>query len=234
MLAPETESAIAGALEVFAKVSRERVRVELVKMLRAARPSLGLMPMATTGLWAYVLAPLEPLVRDEAIAACDRLPPTHVVRLARLLWPIRHDRETLEYVVNALKPSREERAALLRLTDNCVDELRLALDAESDIRPVAIRQAAAAIERRYLDDAARLLELDERGLETLDLALEGAALTGKELAIKGRDLIAAEILKPGRRIGEVLAELLDWVIEDPHRNNRESLIAQARAIVRRD
>ena len=49
-LAPETQAAIAGALEVFSKVSRERVRVELVKLLAASRPSLGLLPMAATGL----------------------------------------------------------------------------------------------------------------------------------------------------------------------------------------
>lgn len=228
-LAPETEAAIAGALEVFTKVSRERVRVELVKLLRAAEPSRGLEPMARTGLWPHVLAPLAQPARSEAIAACDRLPPDPIVRLARLLWPLRHQRETVAAVVDALKPSKDERAAVLRLTDSCVDELALALDAAPDIRPVALRCAAAAIERRYLDGAATLLELDADQRGRLTEALDGAALTGKELAIKGRDLIAAGVLEPGPKLGELLASLLDWVIEDPQRNDPETLLARSRA-----
>ena len=47
---PPTEAAIARALDVFAKVSAERVRDELVKILAARRPSVGLELMRTTGL----------------------------------------------------------------------------------------------------------------------------------------------------------------------------------------
>ncbi|MCA9701737.1 MAG: tRNA cytidylyltransferase, partial [Myxococcales bacterium] len=105
-LAPETQAAIAGALEVFSKVSRERVRVELVKLLAASRPSLGLLPMAATGLWDRVLAPLGEPARAEAIAAVDRLPARPMLRLARLLWPIRVERAEVEAVLEQLRPSR--------------------------------------------------------------------------------------------------------------------------------
>ena len=226
-LAPETEAAIRGALDVFDKVSRERVRVELVKMLSAERPSLGLLPMSATGLWDRVLAPLGDEVRGEAIEACDRLPRAPMVRLARLLWPVRHEREQVEAVLDALKPSREERALVLRLTDPCVDELALALEQDPSVRGPMIRRSAAEIERTYLDDATTLLELDASARAALDEALEGAALSGKELAIKGRDLIAAKIASPGPRVGELLDALLDWVIEDPKRNDAASLLAHA-------
>jgi tRNA nucleotidyltransferase (CCA-adding enzyme) len=47
---PATEQAIPQALDVFAKVSGERVRDELLKILCARKPSIGLELMRTTGL----------------------------------------------------------------------------------------------------------------------------------------------------------------------------------------
>ena len=56
-------------------------------------------------------------------------------------------------------------------------------------------------------------------------------LTLKELAVTGKDLIAAG-MKPGKELGEVLNKLLDAVLEDPGCNTREELLARAAAISR--
>ncbi|MCA1664336.1 MAG: HD domain-containing protein [Myxococcales bacterium] len=55
---PATERAIADAIEVFRKVSAERVRDELVKILAAKKPSIGLERMRTTGLLAATIPEL--------------------------------------------------------------------------------------------------------------------------------------------------------------------------------
>jgi tRNA nucleotidyltransferase (CCA-adding enzyme) len=55
---PATEGAIALALDVFAKVSAERVRDELLKLLASPRPSVGLALMHRTGLLGAVLPEL--------------------------------------------------------------------------------------------------------------------------------------------------------------------------------
>jgi tRNA nucleotidyltransferase (CCA-adding enzyme) len=52
---PPTLAAIAPTLEVFRKVSIERVRDEMLKLLGAPRPSVGLELMRITGLLAEVL-----------------------------------------------------------------------------------------------------------------------------------------------------------------------------------
>jgi tRNA nucleotidyltransferase (CCA-adding enzyme) len=52
---PETEAAIAPTLDVFRKVSIERVRDEMLKLLASPKPSVGLELMRRTGLLGEVL-----------------------------------------------------------------------------------------------------------------------------------------------------------------------------------
>jgi tRNA nucleotidyltransferase (CCA-adding enzyme) len=56
---PATLAAIPQAIEVFKKVSAERIRDELVKILCARRPSIGLELMRTTGLLGETIAELN-------------------------------------------------------------------------------------------------------------------------------------------------------------------------------
>jgi tRNA nucleotidyltransferase (CCA-adding enzyme) len=59
----------------------------------------------------------------------------------------------------------------------------------------------------------------------------GAALTIRDLAVGGHDLMRELGLKPGRILGELLGELLEDVVSDPARNDRELLLARAREIL---
>jgi putative nucleotidyltransferase with HDIG domain len=52
---------------------------------------------------------------------------------------------------------------------------------------------------------------------------ENHALSLKDLAISGKDLIAAGI-EPGKYMGIILNELLETVVDDPASNNRETLL----------
>ncbi len=105
-LDPPTEAAIAGALDVFRKVSVERVRDELVKILGSQRPSVGLELMRTTGLLAEVIPELLEGVGmtqnrfhhfdvwHHTLAAVDATPlgsqvgPTWIVRMAALFHDV--------------------------------------------------------------------------------------------------------------------------------------------------
>jgi tRNA nucleotidyltransferase (CCA-adding enzyme) len=55
---PSTQAAIEPTLDVFRKVSAERIRDELLKMLAAAQPSRGLLLMRATGLLGEVIPEL--------------------------------------------------------------------------------------------------------------------------------------------------------------------------------
>ena len=56
--------------------------------------------------------------------------------------------------------------------------------------------------------------------------VKGECTTLKELAVTGKDLIAAG-MKPGKEIGEVLQRLLEDVLEEPEHNRKEYLLARA-------
>ena len=60
----------------------------------------------------------------------------------------------------------------------------------------------------------------------------GSALSRRDLEVDGTDLCVALDRKPGPWLREVLAALLDWVTEDPDRNTRDQLIAQAQQLHR--
>ena len=64
-------------------------------------------------------------------------------------------------------------------------------------------------------------------------AEEAAPIAQRQLAVTGHDLLGELGLTPGPLIGELLDRLLEAVIEDPSRNDREELLALARRIVDR-
>jgi tRNA nucleotidyltransferase (CCA-adding enzyme) len=59
----------------------------------------------------------------------------------------------------------------------------------------------------------------------------GAALSARDLAINGRDLMKELGLPPSRAVGETLEKLVELVTDDPAANEREKLLAAAREIV---
>jgi tRNA nucleotidyltransferase (CCA-adding enzyme) len=78
------------------------------------------------------------------------------------------------------------------------------------------------------DDQCRLEELRARVQGVL---AAGSALSTRDLAIDGTVLQKELGVPPSRRIGEILAALLERVVEDPSLNQREQLLSIARSMV---
>jgi len=77
-------------------------------------------------------------------------------------------------------------------------------------------------------DLANILELEERAAKVV---AAGEALSTKDLAIRGGDLMSVLGLKPGPMIGRVLDKLLEVVTDEPSKNEREALLEEAQRIV---
>jgi len=227
ILDPETEAAIAPTLSVLDRVSRERVYVEFMKLLAAPMPSLGLRPMVRTGLWPHVVADVPAPSLDRAIDSVDRLRPDPLLRLARLFLPLAErgavERDGAIGSFERLKPSKAERQRLAALLSEAGHAL-----ARAD-GPVPIRLAASRLGREHVHDVIGIYELEPDAAQRIVDAIDQRPLTIKELAITGRDLVAAAVVEPGPRLGAVLEALLRAVIEDAVVNERDRLIAWAKS-----
>jgi tRNA nucleotidyltransferase (CCA-adding enzyme) len=102
-----------------------------------------------------------------------------------------------------------------RVTPELVEDV-LALN-RADVRSKGTRYSA--------DDRLRIDRLEHR---VADVIARGAALSVRDLAVNGHDLMSTLGLGPGPRLGQILNGLLEQVIEDPELNERETLLALAR------
>ena len=87
----------------------------------------------------------------------------------------------------------------------------------------ALARDVAAEEGR---DVPALAELAERALAVVR---SGTPLRVGDLALDGKDVLAAmqaEGLPPGRAVGMLLEGMLEWVVENPARNDREELLEE--------
>lgn len=246
-----TRAAFTAALPTLRKVSRERVRDEVCKLIAAKIPSLGLRHMlgpTETSLLGVVLPEVSAVLSDaerflafvDATAAKDRL--------AALLWPIRHSayREPMKQLANRidelLKLPAKDRQHLAALLSFAAPDYH-----RTDPWPApTLRRFMAQHAPELIDDfiAVRRVELQISGnseaLQDLeDLAqrivaerAEKPPLSTAELALTGKELCEGLGLRPGPAVGVTLRQLLELVLDDPRRNDRQTLIAEAARLLR--
>ena len=149
--------------------------------------------------------------------------------------------EIAEPICTRLRFSNEERERIVQL----VRQHLFHYDAWSD---AAVRRWIRRVGKDRIADLYALNEADLRGKGTFsdgDLApllalrghvekvlAEGAALSTRDLAINGKDLMKELGIAPGRIIGEILDACLEVVTNEPARNTREALLEIARGILR--
>ena len=258
----DTWVALCGCRDQLPRLSPERVREELTKILVSSpRPSRALSLYAAAGILPVLYPELDPCVgyMDDgdgldawsrgllmADAAAMGRP---LVRLACFLHPVgfprtgpvtgdspgvrgalrtaammgrlRYSRASTDKVAalvgTAAQPPRPGAApAELR---RWLSEVRFA-----DLHDLArVWIAKARVDARSGDDEAS--ERVTARWRAIRGELAGhPPLTVNELALDGRSLIAMG-LRPSPRFGEILAHLLDLVLEDPTRNEQKQLVA---------
>jgi tRNA nucleotidyltransferase (CCA-adding enzyme) len=154
-----------------------------------------------------------------------------------------HDRvgaEIADPICLRLRFSTDERQRIVALVRHHLFHY----DAWND---AAVRRWIRRVGKERIEDLYALNEADIRGkapaidpdalvpLQMLKAHVEkvlaaGAALSTRDLAIDGNDLMKELGLKPGRVIGEILTALLEDVTADPSANERETLLERARAL----
>jgi tRNA nucleotidyltransferase (CCA-adding enzyme) len=242
--------AIVGSAPHLTRLSPERVKQELDKTMEQVRyPSTALERWRTSGAFAS-LVPALASVPDEVLKAVDALPmpgpPTRplrrVLRFAALLSGC--GAKAAERTLRDLRASNQEIAVVTSLVDrwaqhgqSCGDMLA------SGVLPPApeLRRLAASVGRLRVTAFVRLAAarwhsgsrviapaLVRRLHRTLIATAFRDPIEIADLAVDGDDLRRAGIAA-GPALGRMLAHLLEWVIADPTRNQRDALLAIATA-----
>ena len=231
-LEPATEAGIVAALPSLAKVSRERVHDELVKLLAGRQPSRGLVPAERTGILKSILPALQRVDTARVDRAARR------VRLAALLAPMSDD-ESLPHVLD--RPLQKRIAEILRALKFSNEDLELAstlvaiahAPRAAAWEPADVRRLLAQLSRAHREPAIELWDSDARHnavlVQTARRVL-GDPLAVGDLAITGKDLMDSLQMAPGPAVGRLLAMLLQRVIDDPSLNTRDTLLAEAQQL----
>jgi putative nucleotidyltransferase with HDIG domain len=262
-----TLDAIPGAIPVCAKVSQERVRDEIDKILASPLPSRAFLLMEKTGLLRLFLEELAVCrgieqkgyhrfdVLYHSLLACDyaaRSIYSRELRLAALLHDIGKPltREADENGAWTFYRHEETGAAISRKILNRLRYPNSVIDSVSglvkehmfhytpDWTDSAVRRFIARIGESHLKDIYQLRRADAFGLcgkeiepESLaqladrveEVLARGRAFSIKDLAVSGKDLMAAGI-PTGKIMGVLLRELLETVLDDPEQNTKDKLL----------
>ena len=135
-----------------------------------------------------------------------------------LLKRLKLDNETLYQVEKLVKyhdyhpgtNARSVRKAIYKIGEDLFPKLL-------EVQRADVLAQSTYQQEEKLNDLKCIEELYHRILE------EKQCLSLKDLAVTGRDLIQAG-MKPGKELGTCLQQLLEIVLEDPEKNNKEELL----------
>lgn len=218
---PETKDAIEPALPSLAKVSHERILVELVKLLSSPKPEAALRIGLETGIWRLVIPEVSDDTWRSQMSVVTACPAIAEVRIAAICHGL--EAGITRSVMRRLTASNA-------MTDSVCALVSCSQPDDLPGTEVEVRTFLARAGRKH---AANLISLwtamgrkkqATLGQATLD---NGVPLSTGELAIGGKELMAHFGKDPGPWLGQCLGVLLDSVLKDPGNNTPEKLLALA-------
>jgi len=223
----ETWAAIPPTLEVFRRVSAERIQVEVSKILASSRAGWGVERLGASGLLTAFLPSFPQASLEATCRALDRAAPSLAVRLALFVSPLG---EGAAAALTALRFSTRlcaAAAAMLRTSS---------LEPAAASETVALRRLVASIGVDRLEDTLAFhAALETPGWAALPARIEatGAAtgpLAVRDLALDGRAVMRLLGVPPSPIVGRVLEALLVRTWRTPTGNTPETLAAWLPAV----
>jgi putative nucleotidyltransferase with HDIG domain len=272
----ETLAAIPEALFTTAKVSPERIRDELDKIIGSPKPSAAFLLMEKTGLLRLILPELAACrgidqkgfhrfdVLDHSLLTCDyaaRTGAAHEVRMAGLFHDIgkpavrgldesgvwtfyRHEKVSAAMAHDIGVRFRYPNAVIGRVVHLIEEHMFHYEETWSD---AAVRRFIIRVGEEHVQNIYALRRADAYATAGIEpepgflaplvcrvdrILAQGRALSLKDLAVSGRDLMEIGVAR-GPRMGIILKELLEAVLDDPELNTREKLLDIAEKLNRR-
>jgi putative nucleotidyltransferase with HDIG domain len=255
-LHPDTLSAIKEQAYLIDHVSPERIREEFLRLLLARDHKRGFDLLLETGLLGRVAPEIASLVGVEQgshhlydcythslLTVVDKdIPSLALAELlhdlgkpeTRSVTPDGRVRFHRHEVVGAEKAARLlERLRFPRRTAEEVSTLirhHLVFTLRDAGIPLLARLVRADVAAHGCMPPERSQEVERVVRKLEEMASRAEPLTLADLAVNGRDVMAALGIPPGPRVGQILARLLEAVLEDPSLNTREKLLQLAKEI----
>ena len=230
----QTWNAIRVIAPNIAKVSKERIQVELTKLLLSDHPE-KIREVYETGISPYIsenfdslnwkmaeiptTLPKEKYVRWAGFLRCAN---AYDVNGTLMPQPIPSVTEVPESASRAVKILRD-----LKLDNDTIGRVKTLVSwsgVELPETPEAVRRAMSRMEAEVWDALMELNEYSEKiHVLTEEIRTAGDCLDLKHLAVKGQDLIKAGV-QPGKALGATLNQMLDDVLSHPDHNEKEYLL----------
>lgn len=209
-----TLAALERTKDGLAGISRERIGVEMAKLVTSQEPSEPLRTMLKTKISKYVLGDYIP--NEKLILSLSLLPANFFIRFSCLLWEC--NKEQAREILNSLKYSNAQKSGVLTILSARFMPLPKN-DAEARRFIISLG--------KYYEGAAIILKALGNMPENIYSNIQRVALTDfakniSELKISGNDLISLGI--SGKDIGKMLEYLFEIVTDDPMLNTKEELI----------
>jgi len=246
-LESETKAALEAAVDGLPGLSAERVREEVMKVLRDPLPSTALDLYAESGALHHWFPELEEASRDRGswrrhLATVDAIRAHRpLVRLARLLLAADGGSGDVPGaaagLLRRLKSSNADRQTVLDLLEGYLPFVS-PMDSSAALRSWLAEVSVGwrdlfrlhAGGARAADDDQRARYLAAAWRQVHSTLLDHPPLTLADLEIGGEHVLELGVA-PGPVVGLLLEELLEQVLEDPDRNDREALIAEATRLI---
>ena len=233
----ETLKAISLSLEKIAKVSIERIQEEFNKILKAKYTSNSLRLLRTTKVFSVFLPEVSNIKKEDfdiLISQISYVPKEQLeLRLTILFSYIYEVENSVKKIIRILKRLKYSNKIVEKVS-NIIEVYNF--DETSLNTQARIRHFIKDVGKEYINDILILkraviassstpsfdkIERIEKEIETI--LKEKQALSLKELAIKGDDLLACGF-EADASLGVILERLLDVVLEDPKKNKKDELL----------
>ena len=223
----DTLSAINTNNELLKNISKERINVELTKILLSPNSSHGLNLLLKTNL-LFNIFPVNKTSYDFSIL--DKSSNKLYIRLSLLLNILNITYNNCENILKSLTYDNNtinKVLTILKNINNVVD-----INNRKDIK-LLINNVSKDLILDFIEIQKLLLIVDnvyEKNLITIykNILYSHEPLCIKDLSINGSLLMQKLDMKPGKEIGEILNYLLDAVLENPNLNNMNKLLELAK------
>lgn len=225
----DTLSAIATLASSITKISRERIQVELEKLIMSDHPEkISLLYNTKLIHWifeenSFTSSSLAYEYSSLSAALCES-PKDHYIR-----WAIFNSYVSADNILKSLKFDN----ATVKICSQLVKYRDEPLpDTEPELRKCIVKIGKDIFIRYYIPYRKILKNADNDLIESVInlyniITERGDCLSIKELAVNGGDLAQTGV-EPGKKMGEILNLLFNLVLNDHTKNRKDTLLEIAK------